>query len=231
MSKVNADGLCLLNAFKSCLLHDFGEIISISAVKETITSFLCENAEQYVGFHTESPDALLEDVQKFFETKVHATSDICDMLIRILADAFEISIKLYQKHSSGKVQELKFTCAQSEREIWMKFYSDPKKDEGNHYDSVVITSDGTVEPVGFDLTRGSLQDTMDSSQDNTLDLSDLLGPEGSKGVPTINRGNYFPLGMFSEMDPIEVDQLPPEVDGMKWYKIKCTSANYTLKDW
>ena len=103
VSKVNADGLCLLNAFKSCLLHDFGEIISISAVKQKITSFLCENAEQYVRFHTESPDALLEDVQKFFETKVHATSDICDMLIRILADAFEISIKLYQKHSSGKV--------------------------------------------------------------------------------------------------------------------------------
>ena len=121
VSKVNADGLCLLNAFKSCLLHDFGEIISISSVKEKVTSFLCDNAEQYVGFHTESADALLEDVQKFFETKVHATSDICDMLIRILADAFQISIKLYQKHSSGKVQELKFTCAQSEREIWMKF--------------------------------------------------------------------------------------------------------------
>ena len=170
----------------------------------------------YIGFHTESPDALLEDVQKFFETKVHATSDICDMLIRILADAFEISIKLYQKHSSGKVQELKFTCAQSQREIWVKFYCDPKKDEGNHYDSVVVTSDRTLEPVGFDLTRGSLQDTIDSSQDNTLDLSDLLGPEGSEAVPTINRGNYFPLGMFSEMEPIEVDQLPHEVDGMKW---------------
>ena len=52
------------------------------------------------------------------------------MLIRILADAFEISIKLYQKHSSGKVQELKFTCAQSEREIWMKFYRDPLSTEG-----------------------------------------------------------------------------------------------------
>ena len=47
VSKVNADGLCLLNAFRSCLLHDFGEIISISAVKEKITSFLCDNAEQY----------------------------------------------------------------------------------------------------------------------------------------------------------------------------------------
>ena len=116
MSKVNADGLCLLNAFKSCLLHDFGEIISISAVKEKITSFLCENAEQYVRFHTESPDALLEDVQKFFETKVHATSDICDMLIRILADAFEISIKLYQKHSSGKVQEV-YMCPVTKRNL------------------------------------------------------------------------------------------------------------------
>ena len=93
----------------------------------------------------------------------------------------------------------------------MKFYCDPKKDEGNHYDSVV----GTLEPVEIDLTRGALQDTIDSSQDNTLDLSDLLGPEGSEAVPTINRGNYFPLGMFSEMEPIEVDQLPPEVDGKK----------------
>ena len=35
--------------------------------------------------------------------------------------------------------------------------------------------------------------------------------------------------MFSEMGPIEVDQLPPEIDGMKWYKIKCTSENYALK--
>ena len=39
VSKVNADGLCLLNAFKSCLLHDFGEIISIRTVKEKITGF------------------------------------------------------------------------------------------------------------------------------------------------------------------------------------------------
>ena len=111
----------------------------------------------------------------------------------------------------------------------MKFYRDPKKDEGNHYDSVVVTSDGTLEPVGFDLTGGSLQDTIDSSQNNTLDLSDLLGPEGSETVPTINRGNYFPFRMFSEMEPIEVDQLPPEIDGMKWYKIKCTSENNAQK--
>ena len=62
-----------------------------------------------------------------------------------------------------------------------------------------------------------------------MDISDLLGPEGSEAVPIINRGNYFPLGMFSEMEPVEVDQLPPEVDGMKWYKIKCTSENYALK--
>ena len=91
MSKVNADGLCLLNAFKSCLLHDFGEIISISSVKEKVTSFVCDNAEQYVGFHTESADALLEDVQKFFETKVHDTSDICDMLIRFLLMLFKLA--------------------------------------------------------------------------------------------------------------------------------------------
>ena len=39
VSKVNADGLCLLNAFKSCLLHDFGEIISISAVKQKLQVF------------------------------------------------------------------------------------------------------------------------------------------------------------------------------------------------
>ena len=60
--RVNADGLCLLNAFKSCLLHDFGEIISIQKIKEKVTDYLCTNPDKYVAFHGESPDALIEDV-------------------------------------------------------------------------------------------------------------------------------------------------------------------------
>ena len=228
LSRVNADGLCLLNAFKSCLLHDFGEIISIQKIKEKVTDYLCTNPDKYVPFHGESPDALIEDVQKFFATQIHATSEVCDMLIRILADAFQINIKLYQKHSSGKIQELLFESPYSIREIWMKFYRDPKEDSGNHYDSVVLSSDGRAEPTGFDLTL-PIKDNMDSSQDSTLDLSDLIDQQQDEAVPKINKGNYFPMQLFSELEPVEVDQIPPEIDGMKWYKIKCTSADYAQK--
>ena len=116
-------------------------------LKRQVTHYLCENSQKYTGFHKESPDALVDELQTYFSTHIHANSEVCDFLIRVLADVYHVDIKLCQKHrESENIQILNFISDDNPRgrEIWMKFYRDPKTETGNHYDSLVLTAHAKV---------------------------------------------------------------------------------------
>ena len=244
VSKVNADGICLLHAFKSCFLHDFGEIIPIKQIKEKVTHYLCENSGKYTGFHKESPDALVDELQTYFLTQVHVTSEVCDFLIRVLADVFNVDIRLCQKHRvSENIQILDFISDTNTKgkEIWMKFYRDPKDEAGNHYDSLVLTAHAKLNVI-LNTSQGkhplhaepgtsaegeesANEQGLDSTQE--FDQSQIEDPV-QEGF-SLKQGTPFPMHLFSDVTPEEVDFLPPEINGLKMYKIKCTTANYSAR--
>ena len=224
----------------------------IKKIKEKVTHYLCENSQKYTGFHKESPDALVDELQTYFSTHIHANSEVCDFLIRVLADVYHVDIKLCQKHrESENIQILDFISDDNPRgrEIWMKFYRDPKTETGNHYDSLVLTAHAKVnlilnsggppqqppsnqpQPSTSALEETITGDQLNESTQETEVLDSTQEEEDEVLNETLNikQGTRFPIHLFSEVTPEQVDHVPGEINGMKIYKIKCTSANYAAK--
>ena len=82
------------------MLHDFGQMVSVREIKEKVTHYLCKNNQKYTGFHKESPDALVDELQTFFTTHTHETSEVCDFLIQVLADVFHVDINYVKSTGS-----------------------------------------------------------------------------------------------------------------------------------
>ena len=133
----------------------------------------------------------------------------------------------------------------------MKCCRDPKDEAGNHYDSLVLTAHGKLNVILNSgpppLLPGTLasepqpsisgtQDpsTADSSfNESTIDTEVLNFTQEEevlkKSVLIMKQGTRFLLHLFCDVIPEEVDYVSGDINGLKMYKIKCTTANYSAK--
>ena len=109
-------------------------------MKEQITKYLCERNEKFLQYHTGSADSTVNEVQEYFESGTFITSEVCDFLISVIAEVFNLTIHVYQKKPDGNVQVHKFSPDTPEKEVHLKFTHDSAASGGNHYDCIVRTS-------------------------------------------------------------------------------------------
>ena len=145
VSKVKADGFCLLNSVRSCLLHDYNEILTVNQMKQKITHHLCEQNAKFLDFHTGNANTMVNEVQDFFETGRFITSEVCDFLVSVIGEVFKLTIHVYQRKENGRIQLHSFPSNKPEREIYLKFTHDNSAPGSNHYDSIVKTNLGKKE--------------------------------------------------------------------------------------
>ena len=140
VSKMKSDGFCLLNSVRSCLLHDYNEILTINQMKQKITHHLCEKSAKYLEFHVGNCNTMVNEVQDFFETGRFITSEVCDFLVSVIAEVFKLTIHVHQRKENGTIQLHSFPSENPEREIYLKFTHDNSAPGSNHYDSTVRTN-------------------------------------------------------------------------------------------
>ena len=108
---------------------------------EYITNYLLENAMTYAGYITGGVQRLMDEALAFF-TDRNYKRDFCDILVKLVADALGINIKIYTKQ--GK--QVRYLQVKSNsplaRKIHLKYF-------GEHYEAVVQikplpTPSGTV---------------------------------------------------------------------------------------
>ena len=71
----------------------------------------------------------------------------------------------------------------------------------------------------IDLTQ-EINTTVNTTGESSFSFDD---------APSVKKGVSFPTYLYSEMEPTLVDQLPGEIDGTCWYRIKCSEKEYTEK--
>ena len=246
--KVRSDGYCLLNAVKDSLLHDYDNLVTLRKMKEEITKYLCERNEKFLQYHTGNANSMVNEVQEFFESGRFITSEVCDFLVSVIAEVFNLTIHVYQRKTDGKIQVHSFSAENPEKEVHLKFTHNNTAPGGNHYDCVVRTSLAKKE-VLLDQQKSTLireemripeilkrsrnledVEVIDLTQEiNTTGNSTGESSFGFEDAPAVKKGVCFPTYLYSEMEPTEVDRLPGEIDGTCWYRIKCSEKEYTEK--
>ncbi len=93
--RIYGDGFYLLNSELTCLQKDHGKVYSISQLINITTAHIQDFAHLCMDWHYNDED-LFTAVQEFFTT-CHHTADIVDILIKIIADTFNIHIYLYKE--------------------------------------------------------------------------------------------------------------------------------------
>ena len=78
-------------------------------MKEQITYYLCQNNEKFLQYHTGCANSMVNEVQEYFESGTFITSEVCDFLVSVIAEVFNLTIHVYQKKPDGNVQVHKFS--------------------------------------------------------------------------------------------------------------------------
>ena len=191
---------------------------------------------------------MVNEVQEYFERGKFITSEVCDFLVSVIAEVFNLTIHVYQKKSNGNIQVHKFSVDNPEKEVHLKFTHDNSAPGGNHCDCVVRTTLAKKEllldqqkttPVTEETQiPETLTRTKNLDDVEVIDLTQEINITGNttgkssfgfEDAPTVKREVCFPTYLYSEIEPTEVDRIPGEIDGTCWYRIKYTEKEYTDK--
>ena len=53
---------------------------------------------------------MVNEVQEFFESGRFITSEVCDFLVSVIAEVFNLTIHVYQRETDGKIQVHSFSA-------------------------------------------------------------------------------------------------------------------------
>ena len=65
--------------------------------------------------------AWLMRCRNFFESGRFITSEVCDFLVSVIAEVFNLTIHVYQWKTDGKIQVHSFSAENPEKEVHLKF--------------------------------------------------------------------------------------------------------------
>ena len=243
MVKIRGDGFCFLSSVCEGLAKDHNSPIKVEEAIQLVIKQLVDHHRKYVAFHVvsklldEEPvspsDMLINEAMDFFE-KRNFTLDVVDLLIKVTTDALGVDLHIYQKHE-GFIQCIKTTGGLACKPVHLKFTHNNVSSLGNHYDAIVKIQneeDPAVSRIYDSIIIEDTDDVPTSTFDSTqiiLDQHEEGFPENQDGqnIPQVGRGKYFPLYRFDSMIPEEIDVIPPDIDGWKFYKVPATLENWT----
>ena len=249
-----------MNAVRQGILYDYNELITFKSLKEKITNKLCTDNTEYLNWHGRPANAMVDELQNYFESGSFINSEVCDFLVKVISDVLDTSIYVYKRKEDGRIEMLPFCPPNPVKEVHLKFTHDNKASGGNHYDCVLLTfaykkKEGIKQeptssvysrpdvPEKFKKMKG-MEDvevidlTLDEpeilNQDFTQDVSADVNTTGESSISQdeyqeLGKGVAFPMHLFDGIDPVEVDKIPPKIDGLVRYQIKCTLKDYTQK--
>ena len=229
--------------------------MSFARFKTKLTEHLIENFNLYTQYHTNSADQLVYDATEFFNNSRNFTSDVVDILVQATADALNLKMKIFRRSPAGNIQCQVIQCENPTMEIMLEFTTAGPEVSAtytgaNHYNSVTrldpsqnfqsqeepaVAGNTPSDSVGVESDDIICVETSDSETPEITghpDTNELVieGVTGDRLVQTYLRpGTVFPVDMFRNVEPKTVEFLPPNINGNKYYLVRCTQKNLTKK--
>ena len=96
--RVAGDGLCILWAFKECMEVATGKEVAMDDIKEKLRKEMSDTFYQTL-FPLNAKLCVRDEVQRFLIHPLGSYgSEICDMFLAALSNAYKVNIKIYQSN-------------------------------------------------------------------------------------------------------------------------------------
>jgi hypothetical protein len=243
---VRGDGTCFQKALEMSLCCDHGMVISTSFINHSVYEEVEDNKAFYQDFHVMPKDWEGDMVEKVADM-MHQTAlymanreyrrDIVDVLIMAAANALKIKIGIFQKDHLGR---LNYTCSGQRglgKTVFLELYKQHYKSViKKDYESPHLLSPATpsfkyireqipmAETEMSDTVMSPPQSVAASSDNPPVDLHDLgiakeVAQEPTDYSDKASRAK-FPLHLYEDLEPTEVEKCPPDINGFKFYKVQ-----------
>ena len=93
---VPGDGACFIRSVKHCLSRDLNVNYTIDEICNKIFEEVCDNAEEYSKFHTNSKWQLISDMLKYLNDQIY-TINIVDVAVQACANALKVNLYIYER--------------------------------------------------------------------------------------------------------------------------------------
>ena len=135
--RVPSDGVCFIWSVKHCLSRDLDVNYTIDEISDKIFEEVCDNAEEYSKFHTNSKWQLISDMLKYLNDRIY-TIDIVDVAVQACANALKVNLYIYEQTGPKVILIPTYSKIASNRNIFLLYNRlGGSVHGGDHYSAIV----------------------------------------------------------------------------------------------
>ena len=116
--RVLGNGVCFIQSVKHCLSRDLNVNYMIDEICDKIFEEVCDNAEEYSKFHTNSKQQLISDMLKCLNDHI-STIDIFDVAVQACANVLKVNLYIYEQTGPKVILIPMYSKSASNRNIFL----------------------------------------------------------------------------------------------------------------
>ena len=181
--RVLGNGVCFIRSVKHCLSRDLDVNYTIDEISDKIFEEVCDNAEEYSKFHTNSKRQLISDMLKYLNDRIY-TIDIIDVAVQACANALKVNLYIYKWTGPKVILIPTYSKIASNRNIFLLYNQlGGSVHGGNHYSAIV---EPKASPKEITNIVSNVQQNQNVTNSNTNDEGESEKSESGRGVADLH---------------------------------------------
>ena len=144
--RVPGDGACFIRSVKHCLSRDLDVNYTIDEICDKIFEEVCDNAEEYSKFHTNSKWQLISDMLKYLNDWIY-TIDIVDVAVQACANALKVNLYIYERTGPKVILIPTYSKIASNRNIFLLYNRLGGSVHGGDHYSVIVEPEASPQEI------------------------------------------------------------------------------------
>ena len=180
---VPGDGACFIRSVKHCLSRDLDVNYTIDEDCDKIFAEVCDNAEEYSKFHTNSKWQLISDMLKYLNDQIY-TIDIVDVAVQACANALKVNLYIYEWTGPKVILITTYSKIALNRNIFLLYNRlGGSVHGGDHYSAIV---EPEASPQEITNIVSNVEKNQNVTNSKTNDEGESEKSESGRGVADLH---------------------------------------------
>ena len=180
---VLGNGACFIQSVKHCLSRDLNVNYTIDEICNKIFEEVCDNAEEYSKFHTNSKRQLISDMLKYLNDWIY-TIYIVDVAVQACANALEVNLYIYEWTGPKVILIPTYSKIASNRNIFLLYNRLGGSVHGGDHYSAIVESEASPQEITNIVSN--VQQNENATNSKTNDEGESERSESGMGVADLH---------------------------------------------